>query len=70
MNNRSVVCSHFTTIPTVMICREDHPRIGTEVSVEQLYNEKFTMYQSTNTGVKEYQVRANEAFPVAFRSRS
>ena len=73
VNNRSVVCSHFTTIPTVMICREDHPRIGTEVSVEQLYNEKFTMYQSTNTGVKEYQVRANEAFPernIAFRSDS
>jgi len=31
------------------------------------------MYQSTNTGVKEYQVRANEAFPernIAFRSDS
>lgn len=73
VNNRSVVCSHFTTIPTVMICREDHPRIGTEVSVEELYQEKFTMYQSTNSGVKERQAEVNEAFPernIAFRSDS
>ena len=73
VNNRSVVCSHFTSIPTVMICREAHPRLGAEVSVEELYQEKFTMYQSTNIGVKERQAEINDAFPernIAFRSDS
>ncbi|WP_263317090.1 LysR substrate-binding domain-containing protein, partial [Enterobacter hormaechei] len=71
--NRSVVCSHFATVPIALICRENHPRLADTVSLEALYREKFTFYQSAHPGVKEFQNRANDVFPernIAFRTDS
>ncbi|WP_148242866.1 DNA-binding transcriptional repressor CitR [Enterobacter asburiae] len=73
VNNRSVVCTLFTTIPITLFCREGHPRITDQVSTEALYREKFTFYQSAHPGVKEFQNRANDAFPernIVFRTDS
>ncbi|HAV1914639.1 MULTISPECIES: DNA-binding transcriptional repressor CitR [Enterobacter cloacae complex] len=73
VKNRSVVCVHFTTVPITLICRENHPRLTDTVSLEALYREKFTFYQSAHPGVKEFQNRANDVFPernIAFRTDS
>ncbi|GJL03850.1 hypothetical protein TUM17570_28590 [Enterobacter cloacae] len=73
IKNRSVVCSHFATVPIALICRENHPRLADTVSLEALYREKFTFYQSAHPGVKEFQNRANDVFPernIAFRTDS
>jgi len=73
VNNRSVVCTHFTTVPIVLICRDGHPRIADPTTAEALYREKFTFYQSSHPGVKEFQNRANDVFPernIAFRTDS
>ena len=73
IHNRSVVCTHFTTVPIALICRADHPRLADAVTLEALYQEKFTFYQSAHPGVKEFQSRANDAFPernIAFRTDS
>lgn len=42
VNNRSVVCTHFTTVPIVLICRDGHPRMVDPATAEALYREKFT----------------------------
>ena len=73
IHNRSVVCTHFTTVPIALICRADHPRLADTATVDALYQEKFTFYQSAHPGVKEFQSRANDAFPernIAFRTDS
>lgn len=73
VKNHSVVCTLFTTVPITMICREDHPRLGEQASIEALYREKYTFYRSAHPGVKEFQNRANGVFPernIAFRTDS
>lgn len=42
IHNRSVVCTHFTTVPIALICRADHPRLADTATVDALYREKFT----------------------------
>lgn len=56
IHNRSVVCTHFTTVPIALICRADHPRLADTATVDALYQEKFTFYQSAHPGVKSSRV--------------
>ncbi|MDU1060732.1 MAG: LysR family transcriptional regulator [Leclercia adecarboxylata] len=73
VSNRSIVCSHFIHLPMVIVCREAHPRIGDAATLEELSNEKYTLFMSEEPGVKSFQAQAESAFPerkIAFRCDS
>ena len=73
VNNRSLVCVPFSEYPIVLVCSQDHPRIGDFASVEELKKEKFTLYLSDNPGVKSYQAESEQILMdrnVVFRSDS
>lgn len=73
LNNRSIACSLFHKLPFVLLCREDHPRIGQNPTREEILNEQFTAYLSNETSVKSYQEQAAHVLPernIIFRSDS
>lgn len=61
IKNRSVVCSHFATVPIALICRENHPRLADTVSLEALYREKFTF-----TRVRTRALKSSRIAPMTF----
>ncbi len=71
--NRALVCEKFYDADTVLICREDHPRLGAHATYEEVLQEKFTYYDVQDSWIKRYQYD-NESFLVerncAFRSSS
>ncbi|MCW1826046.1 LysR family transcriptional regulator [Enterobacter asburiae] len=60
VNNRSLVCVPFAQYPVVLVCSQDHPRLGDSTTREALQDEKFTAYLSDNSGVKNYQSEAEQ----------
>ncbi|MCK7451715.1 DNA-binding transcriptional repressor CitR [Enterobacter chengduensis] len=58
INNRSMICVPYATYSMVMVCSQDHPRIKDVVTMEELQNEKFTIFLSDEPGVKNYQSMA------------
>lgn len=54
VNNRSLICEPFLNLPTVLVCRQDHPRLGTHASLEEILKEKFTRYDVKDPGVKQF----------------
>ncbi|MGG5835335.1 DNA-binding transcriptional repressor CitR [Huaxiibacter chinensis] len=73
VTNRSIICTHFMNVPTVMVCSSHHPRLKESATTDELLKERFTFYQSNQTGVKEFQVQVNDIFPernIVFRSDS
>lgn len=71
--NRALVCEKFYDADTVLICREDHPRLGSHATYEEILQEKFTYYDVQDSWIKRNQ-HDNESFMVerncAFRSSS
>lgn len=71
--NRALVCEKFYDADTVLICREDHPRLGTHATYEEILQEKFTYYDVQDSWIKRNQYD-NESFMIerncAFRSSS
>lgn len=71
--NRALVCEKFYGADTVLVCREDHPRLGTHATYEEILQEKFTYYDVQDSWVRRNQYD-NEGFMVerncAFRSSS
>ncbi|EPC4042941.1 DNA-binding transcriptional repressor CitR [Enterobacter mori] len=55
VNNRSMVCVPYATYSMIMICSQDHPRMNDVVTQEELQEEKFTVFLSNETGMKNYQ---------------
>lgn len=55
VNNRALVCEPFMSDPTVLVCRKDHPRLGSHPTQEELLNEKFTFYDVQDPWIKQYQ---------------
>ncbi|HAF52678.1 MAG TPA: LysR family transcriptional regulator, partial [Leclercia adecarboxylata] len=55
IQNRSIVCTPFKTLPFTLVCRNDHPRINGKIEIEDLLQEKFTAFLSEEPGVKDYQ---------------
>lgn len=53
--NRALVCEKFYDADTVLICREEHPRMGTHTTLEEILQEKFTYYDVLDAGIKQYQ---------------
>lgn len=73
IHNRSLVCEKFLEAETILICREDHPRLGSHATIDEVLKEKFTYYDVQDPWVKQYQ-NENEPFwnerQCAFRSSS
>ena len=73
VQNRSIVCTHFKSLPFTLVCRNDHPRINGRVEIDDLLQEKFTAFLSDESGVKDYQQKMNQELPernIVFRSDS
>jgi DNA-binding transcriptional LysR family regulator len=73
LQNRSIACTTYTSIPFVFYCRKDHPRLGDTADREQLQQERFTAFLSDEPGVKSFQEIVTQALPernIAFRSDS
>lgn len=73
MINRSVLCMPFQTISNVLVCRNNHPRIKNECSLDDILKEEFTMLMSEAPGLDEYQSRMDKIMAnrkIAFRSQS
>lgn len=71
--NRSIVCSQYLTLPISVVCREDHPRIGNVATIEELNNEKYTLFISEEPGIKDFQDKSELALPdrkIGFRCDS
>lgn len=73
VNNRSMVCVPYATYPMIMACSQDHPRMKDVVTMEELQEEKFTVFLSDEPGVKGYQSMVEKVHAeknVAFRCDS
>lgn len=71
VNNRSIICSHFMTMPIVLVCRESHPRMGDKATLEQLSEEKFTWLMTGDPGLAEFRAASDSSLPdrkIGFRS--
>ena len=55
INNRSMVCVPYTQFDMILVCSQDHPRIKGAATLEELQKEKFSIFLSDDTGVKNYQ---------------
>lgn len=73
INNRSVVCTHFSRFSVVLTCRNNHPRLRDHATAEDLRHEKFTLLRSQENGIKEFQSLSNTLLAernICFRSDS
>lgn len=55
VSNRSMVCVPYASYSMIMVCSQDHPRMKDVVTMEELNEEKFTVFMSDEPGVKSYQ---------------
>lgn len=60
VNNRSMVCVPYATYSMLLVCSQDHPRMKDVVTMEELQEEKFTVFLSEEPGVKNYQSMAEK----------
>lgn len=60
VNNRSMICVPYATYPMLLVCSQDHPRMREAVTMEELEEEKFTVFLSDEPGVKNYQSLAEK----------
>ncbi|MFK3710640.1 MULTISPECIES: DNA-binding transcriptional repressor CitR [Leclercia] len=73
VNNRSVICTHFLTVPMTIVCRQAHPRIGESTTQEQLNEEKYTYFITNEPGISQFRTETEKKFPerkIGFRSDS
>jgi DNA-binding transcriptional LysR family regulator len=60
-------------MPFVLVCHQDHPRLGLNATTEEILRENFTAYLSDEASVKSYQESAEMVLPernIVFRSDS
>ncbi|EJB5573011.1 LysR family transcriptional regulator [Citrobacter freundii] len=73
VSNRSIICSPFKTIETVLVCNKNHPRINGKTTLENILKEQFTQLLSEDPGIKEYRQQTKfflENRDIGFRSDS
>lgn len=73
VNNRSMVCVPYANYPMILVCSQDHPRMKDVSTMEELQEEKFTVFLSDEVGVKNYQSLAEKVHmerTIAFRCDS
>ncbi|MFU0919206.1 DNA-binding transcriptional repressor CitR [Kluyvera sichuanensis] len=73
-SSRALVCVPICECPIILMCRQDHPRLGDSATAEELLKERFTLFQSREHQVKEYQKVNNTPYLIerdtAFTSSS
>lgn len=57
--NRSIICTPFKTVETVLVCCKNHPRINENTTLNEILEEQFSRFLSDDAGVKEYQSETN-----------
>lgn len=57
--NRSIICTPFTTVETVLVCSQTHPRIDENTPLHKIIEEQFSMLITEDTGVKQYRTEIN-----------
>ncbi|MDR7939315.1 LysR family transcriptional regulator [Enterobacter soli] len=55
VNNRSMVCVPYAQSKIYLVCSQDHPRLKDAATMEELQEEKFTLFLSSEPGVKKHQ---------------
>ncbi|MEH0886104.1 LysR family transcriptional regulator [Enterobacter sp. UNJFSC 003] len=60
ISNRSMVCAPYTRFDMILVCSQDHPRMKDSATMEELQEEKFTIFMSDEAGVKSYQSKTEE----------
>lgn len=57
--NRSIICSPFKKVETVLVCSKNHPRIKGKTTLTKILEEQFSLLNTEDTGVKQYQFQVN-----------
>ncbi|EHA3009095.1 LysR family transcriptional regulator, partial [Salmonella enterica subsp. enterica serovar Enteritidis] len=73
LNNRSIVCTHFNRLECILVCSENHPRLGDTATIDEILQESFTQLVSRATGMKEYHSLMDDVLGeriIGFRSKS
>ncbi|EGI2170899.1 LysR family transcriptional regulator, partial [Salmonella enterica subsp. enterica serovar Heidelberg] len=71
--NRSIVCTHFNRLECILVCSENHPRLGDTATIDEILQESFTQLVSRATGMKEYHSLMDDVLGeriIGFRSKS
>lgn len=71
--SHSIICKSCYSEETVLVCGVEHPRLKEKTDAVMLAQEKFTLFQGTGQGQKDFHVKTDEALPerrIAFRSNS
>ena len=71
--SHSIICKPCVSEEAVVVCSVDHPRLKETADAAMLAQEKFTLFQGTGKGQKDFHVKTEEALPerrIAFRSNS
>lgn len=71
--SRSIICNHYMKFEMVVVCRQDHPRIGESATQEALAAEKYTYFISEEPGIKSFRLQAEQSLPerkIGFRCDS
>ncbi|CAD7563708.1 LysR-family transcriptional regulator VC0068 [Citrobacter europaeus] len=62
VHNRSIVCTLFKTVESVLVCSRNHPRMVEHSTLEEIMREQFTLLITTQPSVQEQQSAANNLF--------
>ncbi|EPR9024600.1 DNA-binding transcriptional repressor CitR [Cronobacter dublinensis] len=71
--SHSVICKHCFSEETVLVCGENHLRLGERADAAALAQEKFTLFNGTEEGQKHFHVKSSELIgerQIAFTSNS
>ncbi|HHA1404705.1 DNA-binding transcriptional repressor CitR [Enterobacter ludwigii] len=60
VSNRSMICVPYASYSVLLVCSQDHPRMKDVATMEELQEEKFTIFLSDEPGVKTYQSMAEK----------
>ena len=60
VSNRSMICVPYASYSVLLVCSQDHPRKKEVATMEELQEEKFTIFLSDEPGVKTYQSMAEK----------
>lgn len=60
VSNRSMICMPYASYSVLLVCSQDHPRMKEVATMEELQEEKFTIFLSDEPGVKTYQSMAEK----------
>ena len=62
VHNRSIVCTLFKTVESVLVCSSNHPRMVEHSTLEDIMREQFTLLITTQPSIQEQQPAANNLF--------